>query len=242
MRDYGLIVKRTPILGHALDEPEEPDEWAEIDEVDLYIDDKTLHVADPLEPLNRVMFHFNDKVYFWVFKPVSKGYRFVVPTPIRTGVQNFFYNLAAPIRFVNCLLQGKSESAGAELSRFMFNTTVGILGFGNPAKRYPELNPQAEDLGQTLGHHGIGNGFYIVWPLLGPSTLRDTLGKVGDVFVTPVNYIPPAEAPMAISLYEKVNSTSFRIGDYETLKEAAIEPYTALRDAYIQNRQKKVSE
>ncbi|GAJ08020.1 unnamed protein product, partial [marine sediment metagenome] len=119
---------------------------------------------------------------------------------------------------------------------------VGVLGFGDPAERWDELNTSEEDLGQTLGTYGIGHGFYIVWPFLGPSTLRDSIGMIGDSFLDPVSYVSPTEAYLEVRATETVNKTSFQIGDYESLKEAAIDPYVALRDAYIQNRKKKVEE
>jgi len=204
--------------------------------------EEVVHVADPLSPWNRAMFHFNDKLYFWLLKPLSRGYKAVIPTPVRSGVKNFFHNITMPIRMVSCLLQGKGRAASAELSRFLINSTVGVLGFGNPAKRWPELNPSEEDLGQTLGSYGIGNGFYIVWPILGPSTMRDSVGMVGDWFLSPVSCVDSTEAYLEIRGVEIVNETSFKIGDYESLKEAAIDPYVALRNAYIQHRKKKVEE
>jgi len=204
--------------------------------------EEVVKVADPLSPWNRAMFHFNDKLYFWLLKPLSRGYRAVIPTPVRSGVKNFFRNITMPIRMVSCLLQGKGRAASAELSRFLINSTVGVFGFGNPAKRWPELSPSEEDLGQTLGRYGIGNGFYIVWPVLGPSTLRDSVGMVGEWFLDPVSYVHPTEAYLEIWTLDKVNETSFRIGDYESLKEAAIDPYVAFRNAYIQYRKKKVEE
>ena len=204
--------------------------------------EEAVHVADPLSPWNRAMFHFNDKLYFWLLKPLSRGYKAVIPTPVRSGVKNFFHNIAMPIRMVSCLLQGKGRAASAELSRFLINSTVGVLGFGNPAKRWPELNPSAEDLGQTLGRYGIGNGFYIVWPILGPSTVRDSIGMVGDWFLDPVSYVESTETYVELWTFKNVNETSFKIGDYESLKEAAIDPYVALRNAYIQHRKKKVEE
>jgi len=200
------------------------------------------YVADPIEPFNRAMFHFNDKLYFWVLKPVAKGYRTVFPRVIRTGIQNFFTNLTMPIRLVGCLLQGKGNAAGFEFSRFLVNTTVGVLGFGNPAKDFPELNPHEEDFGQTLGSYGIGNGFYIVWPFIGPSTLRDSIGNLGDFFLNPVSYVQPLEVYLGVRSVDAVNETSFRIGDYEAVKEAAFSPYEAFRNAYIQHRKKKIRE
>ena len=201
-----------------------------------------VHVADPIEPFNRAMYHFNDKFYFWVLKPVARGYRYLVPTPLRTGVRNFFSNLITPVRLVNCILQGKFYSAGTEVTRFVLNSTAGMLGFADPAHNYPLLKAKEEDLGQTFGTYGMGNGFYIVWPFLGPSTLRDSIGMAGDLFLNPVAYVRPTEAAFGIGAFQKVNATSFHIGDYEAIKEAALDPYSAIRDAYIQNRMKKIKE
>jgi len=212
------------------------------DDLDFFGVEEVAKVADPLAPWNRAMFHFNDKLYFWVLKPVARGYRAVIPTPVRSGVKNFFHNLTTPVRMAGCILQGKGRAASAELTRFLINSTVGVLGFGNPAKRWSELNPGEEDLGQTLGTYGIGNGFYIVWPVLGPSTLRDSVGMVGDWLLKPTSYVRPTEASVEIWAAEKVNGVSFQIGDYESLKEAALDPYVSVRDLYIQYRMKKVKE
>ncbi|MFO7970507.1 MAG: VacJ family lipoprotein [Desulfobacterales bacterium] len=207
---------------------------------DEFEEDK-VQVADPLSPWNRAMFHFNDKLYFWVTKPVARGYKAVAPDFIRTGVKNFFRNITTPIRLVNCMLQAKGKAAAIEFSRFFVNTTIGVLGFGSPADKYPKLAPpDSEDLGQTLGNYGLGNGFYLVWPILGPSTLRDSIGRAGDFFLDPVSYVEPAEASMGIRAFDTVNNTSFRIGDYESLKKSAIDPYTALRDVYLQVRENKI--
>lgn len=222
---------------------EDSDDDFSDDELDLFDDEfeeDKVQVADPLAFWNRAMFHFNDKFYFWILKPVAKGYRAAIPSPVRIGARNFFTNLTTPIRLVNCILQWKWQAANAESVRFLLNSTVGVLGFGNPAKKYPKLNPSEEDSGQTLGAYGIGNGFYIVWPFLGPSTLRDSVGLVGDFFLNPVFYVQPVEAAVGIKAYEIVNETSFKIGDYESLKKAAINPYDALRDVYIQHRKSKV--
>ena len=199
-----------------------------------------IQVADSLRVINRAMFVFNDKAYYWVLKPVARGYRAVTPEIARKGIRNFFFNLGMPIRFASCILQGKGKAATGEMGRFIVNTTVGVLGFGNPAARYPFLNPDAEDLGQTLGRYGIGNGIYIVWPILGPSTLRDSVGDAGDWFLSPVSYVDPALAEYGIKAGEMINDTSLRIGEYESLKDAAIDPYSAFRDAYLQYREEKV--
>jgi phospholipid-binding lipoprotein MlaA len=215
----------------------------EFDQFDDEFETDEVRVADPLALLNRGIFHFNDKLYFWILKPVAKGYRAVVPETARVGVQNFFSNLLTPVRLANCLFQGKIGAAGAELGKFVVNTTEGILGFRNAAQQYPGLNPGKEDLGQTLATYGIGNGFYIVWPILGPSTLRDTLGLLGDLFLNPVAYyVDSPGAYIGIRAYDILNNTSLRIGDYESIKEASPEPYVAIRNGYIQFREKLIAE
>ncbi|UCD33911.1 MAG: VacJ family lipoprotein [Desulfobacterales bacterium] len=130
---------------------------------------------------------------------MAKGYKAITPEFFRIGVKNFFRNITTPIRLTNCLLQGKTDSATVEFSRFLANTLVGVLGFGSPADKHPELaSPDAEDLGQTLAVYGFGNGFYVVWPVFGPSTLRDSMGMAGDWFLNPINYIDPAEITYAL--------------------------------------------
>jgi phospholipid-binding lipoprotein MlaA len=224
----------------ALTEEEEALFEDDLDAWDEEQEDEIATVADPLEWFNRAMFHFTDKLYFWILKPVASGYRAVTPKEMRIGVDNFFTNLGAPVRLTNCILQGEIESAEAELAKFLYNITIGVLGFGNPARKHPKLNPDPEDFGQTLATYGIGDGFYIFWPILGPSTLRDSLGRAGDYFLSPPSYVNPAELSIAVNAYDRVNATSLRIGDYEALRRAAIDPYEALRNGYIQLRQSRI--
>jgi phospholipid-binding lipoprotein MlaA len=200
-------------------------------------------IADPLEPFNRAMFQFNDKLYFWVLKPVAQGYGKVVPERARVSMSNFFSNLTTPIRFVNCLLQANLSGAATELGRFLVNTIWGIGGLMDPAaSKDIDLAKQAGDFGQTLGVYGLGQGFYINWPIFGPSSPRDTVGMVGDFFLHPFTYFISAwDTSVGIRAYEKVNTTSLSIGDYESLKEAAIDPYVAVRDAYVQYRLKQIN-
>jgi phospholipid-binding lipoprotein MlaA len=211
------------------------------DELDNGDQPPPYHVRDPLSGFNRVIFHINDNLYYGVMRPVTAAYKALIPATLRTGLMNFFHNLTSPLRIVNCLLQGKGEAADHELVRFAMNSTIGVLGFGNPAKKYPELEPSGEDLGQTLGSWGIGNGFYLVLPVLGPSTLRDSVGLLGDHFMSPVTYIRPEETSWEVWAGEKVNTLSFYLGDYESLRDAALDPYEAFRDAYLQHRYKELS-
>jgi len=193
-------------------------------------------VADPLEGFNRAVFVFNDKIYMYGLRPIAKGYARVVPTFARRGVKNFFNNLFFPIRFVNDLLQGKGEAAGMEFSAFFINTTLGFGGLNDFAQKYVGIRLQDEDFGQTLGSYGIGNGFYLMLPVLGPSSLRDAVGRAGDSLINPVNYAQPWELSWGGRGLETVNGASFHIGEYEAFKKASIDPYTAMRNAYIQNR------
>jgi phospholipid-binding lipoprotein MlaA len=218
---------------------------AEYLEEDVF-EDEQVTIADPIYVWNKGMYYFNDKFYFWIMKPVSVTYGKVVHEDLRVLVNNFFYNLATPVRLVNDLLQLKMKKAGNELVRFAVNTTVGVGGLGDIAQAEFDIQRHDEDFGQTLGSYGIGNGFYIVWPLLGPSSVRDTVGLVGDWFLDPLLYHDEVgihrDTAIGLTVFDKVNATSFRIGDYEALKDAAIDPYEMLKDAYIQYRKKKVDE
>ncbi len=213
--DFGLI-----------DEPNEPE----------------ISVPDPLEGLNRLMFGINDVFYIWIMEPCAKACKAVIPEPVRIGIRNFFNNLATPARLVNCLLQGKGNAAGRELHRFAINTTVGILGIGDPALEKYDLASAEEDLGQTLAVYGFDNGFYLVLPLLGPTTLRDGFGMFGNQFLNPIRYVEPVEASVGISTGRGINSATFRIGEYGSLKADALDPYIAIREVYIQYRNKKIQE
>lgn len=210
--------------------------------IDEFEETPEVLVRDPLAPFNRLMFSFNDKLLLWGIKPISTGYRAITPTVMRKGVSNFFNNLKTPVRLVSSLLQGKMKGAGSEVGRFVINTTIGVLGFGDPAERWFDLHPSDEDLGQALGAWGVGNGWYIVWPFFGPSTVRDSANIPGYFYLNPVGYVKPFRLSLGISAFEILNDASFDISDYETLKASALDPYTFIRDLYIQSRAKKVSE
>jgi len=201
-------------------------------------------IPDPLEPINRVSFQFNDKLYFWLLRPMAKGYGTIVPLGVRKGIKNFIHNLAFPVRFINCILQGKFRGAADEITAFLVNSTVGVGGFVDVVSHSKTLKIRThdEDLGQTLGRYGIGHGIYIVWPFLGPSSLRDTIGLIGDGFLDPKNYIlKEFKENVGLRAYKEINDTSLRLGEYEDLKESALDPYISIRDAYYQYRKKEVS-
>jgi len=193
-------------------------------------------VSDPLEPWNRSMFTFNDKLYFWVLKPTIKGYNWVVPEAARKSVRNFFLNLEMPTRFVSSLFQAQIQSMSIELARFTINSTIGVAGFFDVAKSTFHIEPQTKDIGQTLGKYGVGEGLYFVWPFIGPSTARDTSGAIVELFLTPWRIVNPAVAAATIGTYDYFNRASIDAIEYEELIYSSVEPYAALKNSYIQYR------
>ena len=201
-------------------------------------------VPDPLEGWNRVVFSVNDKLYLYVLQPAARGYAAAIPREIRTGLKNVFTNLGYPIRMVNCMLQGKFDRAARETGAFLLNSSVGGLGLLDVAKTMPELNaPQPrEDTGQTLGHWGLPQGLYLVWPVVGPSTLRDSLGRVGDYFLNPLSFVDPSWLGTSLKIGDRINTQSFNPDEYEELKQGALDPYTSFQDGYLQYRRKQVQQ
>ena len=216
-------------------EEEDPEDWLEPMEEEEPI-------PDPLEPMNRVFFKFNDILYLWVFDPVGTVYAKILPDAARVCVRNFFSNLYMPIRAANCLLQGKFEGFGKELVRFVVNSTAGFMGFQDVAKIALKWDKQDEDFGQTLAFYGIGPGFYLNLPVLGPSNLRDAIGWVGDQFVNPLDIFGEGWVfNLAMRGYDWVNSTSLRLGEYQSFKKAALDPYVAMREAFWQYRKNQIA-
>jgi phospholipid-binding lipoprotein MlaA len=214
----------------------EEDDWLDEDSWNDEWEDEEL-IADPLEPLNRLFFHFNDKLYYWVLKPVARVYSGVFPEEMQIAVRNFFDNLRAPARAVNCLLQGRMRNSSQEVVRFALNSTAGILGFGDFARDVLGLDSSHEDTGQTLGYYGAGGWFYINWPFLGPSNFRDSIGMVGDAYLHPFIFLDVDwEVTAGAWVLEKVNYTALTLGDYELFTETALDPYAAVKDAYQQYR------
>jgi len=214
------------------------------DDAYLWDDQEDLVISDPIEPFNRGMFWFNDKLYFYLLKPVARVYR-VVPVPARESVSRAFSNLGTPVRFVNATLQLKLKKAGTELGRFVINSTLGILGLFDPA-RSMGLKKHDEDFGQTMGHYGAGTGFYLVLPVFGPSNLRDGLGKLVDNLVDPITspyYVKlKPEEEIGLKVYDQINALSLDKDTYEGIKRDALDPYLFVRNAYMQRRAAKVKE
>jgi phospholipid-binding lipoprotein MlaA len=234
--DDAVLTKSDPaILESKKTKKKVPQAIRDLEEADQEI------VADPIEPVNRVMFDFNDKVYFVAMKPFYGAYNSVLPEEVRTAGRNFFDNLAMPVRFVSCFIQIRPKCAGVELARFGINSTIGMAGLFDMAAKEPFImKPQDADIGLAFGHYGIGEGLYLVLPFLGPSSLRDTAGMVADSYLTPTSYLVPFYVPISISAANMVNRGSLQYTEYEELKKASIDPYVAMKDAYIQYRRGKI--
>lgn len=199
-------------------------------------------IADPLEPLNRVFYTVNDKLYFWLMKPLATGYEKIVPEPGRLGIRNMFDNVGMPKRFVNCVLQGKVKESGRELGRFGLNSTFGFLGWNDVAGKCLDIKRQDEDTGQTLGVWGMDGMMSLTLPVFGPSNVRDTVGLVGDSILDPLSYIPNLWVRLGLNAEKRVNNLSLALGEYEKTKVGAIDHYLALRNMYEQYRDRKIGE
>ncbi len=190
---------------------------------------------DPIEGFNRAMFAFNEGLDTVLIKPVAQGYDAVLPTPVRTGVTNFFGNIADLFIGVNNLLQGKPDQAASDLGRVLINSTVGILGIFDVATG-AGLEKHEEDFGQTFGRWGVGDGAYVVIPVFGPRTVRDTAGLVLDVAADPVgnvDHVPTRNSLLALRLID--NRADLLPAD-KVIEEAALDKYTYIRDGYLQRR------
>ena len=225
------------------DEEAVEDEDDEDYEDDDEYDDDVVQINDPLFRLNHEFYLFNDAMYVGFIRPAAKAYNTVIPEEIRLSVKNFFYNLRFPIRFVNCLLQAKGAKAMDEFATFFLNSTVGFAGIQTPASYYESLPPSPEDLGQTLGVWGADDGFFIMFPILGPSSLRDSARFIDSIFLDPISWLDlDWQTKYAILAYDKFNEISFDIDDIDAMKAAVLDPYVAIRDAYVEHRNKLIAE
>lgn len=189
---------------------------------------------DPYESFNRGVYKFNDALDRGILKPVARGYQTVVPRPVRIGVGNFFTNLETPTVMINDALQGKLRDSATDLGRFVLNTTVGVGGLLDPATRLG-LDKNDADFGQTLGVWGVHPGPFLELPLFGPSDVRDLPGKVVDSYTNPKQYVRNTWVKYGLTGLSLVNTRAGLLPYDETLKNV-YDPYTFIRDAYLQHR------
>jgi len=194
--------------------------------------------TDPLEPVNRAVYTFNETADRYVLRPVAKGYDKVMPGFARTGVSNFFDNLGYPTVILNDLLQLKGQMLAQDFCRFVLNTTFGIGGLIDVATP-GGLPANDEDFGQTLGYWGLGEGWYLMLPLLGPSNNRDLVGRVGDGAVSPLYYVDETEVTIPLGVLNAVDDRARLLGADRFL-EQQLDRYVFVRTIYLQNRQNKV--
>lgn len=200
-------------------------------------------VYDPIEPVNRAIFQVNEAADFLVVRPVAETYRQVVPDPLKDMVTNVLRNLRTPVIVLNQLLQGDWQGAEVAATRFFLNSTVGVLGlvdiagYGNP-----ELAYESEDFGQTLSVWGVGDGPYLVLPLLGPSNLRDTAGRVVDTASDPLTYTLTDDASLARTLVGAIDARSQLLDPLDEVRRSSLDYYAAVRSLYIQGRDGEIRE
>lgn len=196
---------------------------------------------DPWEKLNRPIFSFNDKLDVYVLEPAAKGWDFVVPARAQGALSDAFANARFPVDFTNALLQGKPADAGATLGRFLLNSSLGMAGLFDVAGA-AGLPGREEDFGQTLGVWGLGNGPYLVLPVLGPATIRDACGRAVDSPMRVWPFFVGTIPSLAITATEAVNWRARNIESIRDLKHGAFDYYTLVRNAYLQNREAEVAD
>jgi phospholipid-binding lipoprotein MlaA len=210
-------------------------------------------VSDPWESFNRKMHAFNEFFLRYAIQPLARGWQFLTPAFLREGLNNFFHWAYTPGRLVNNLAQAKFKGAAKETVGFLINGTAGMLGFYDAAKDIFSLERTNEDSDQTLGKWGLPEGPYVVWPFIGPNTVRGTFGFVGDLFLQPQTVIVPVYIKpetlwvngaiiAGVYSFRAINRTSLDVDQYDNLTKDAIDPYAFLRDIYLQNTRKNVAD
>lgn len=195
----------------------------------------TTNPRDPLEPVNRVVYQFNEGVDTAIFRPLAEGYRFIVPQFLRNSIANFFSNINDILVCLNNLLQGKLTDALSDFGRVVMNSTLGFAGLFDIATEVG-MEKHNEDFGQTLGRWGVGGGPYLVLPLLGPSTLRDAVGRFVDAKADPLGYLNDIRWRNSLYGTRFISDRTNLLDTTKILETAALDPYEFVRDAYLQRR------
>ena len=200
-------------------------------------------IYDPLEPVNRAIFSFNNVADRIVLEPIAKGYK-KLPSPLQSGINNFLSNLRAPLVVVNQLLQGQGENAIQSSGRFIVNSTVGVFGLFDVAEKIG-LEEKEEDFGQTLATWGVGEGFYIVLPLFGPSNTRDATGMALTMITDPINAYAVTEGEAWLvptrTAINAIDQRSQIIDEVNALRDNSVDYYAAVRSSYYQNRKAAIN-
>lgn len=242
-----------PALGAEAEVPPPADPAAEVDldaGVDLdtesdvaeeYPAELGAAVPDPIEPLNRRFFAFNDQIDQYLLVPVTNAYRFVVPAPIRMCVRRTFRNIRSPVYFVNNLLQLRFQDAAETLGVFVLNSTAGVGGLFDPAAEVG-WEQHTSDFGQTLGVYSVPSGPYLVIPLLGPSTLRDSVGDLVDRAFDPFTYFFGMGGLIFLGTSSGFVTREANSEAIQALRSSSVDYYAAMRSAFTQNRESRIAE
>jgi len=197
--------------------------------------------SDPLEPFNRAMYTFNDVFDRALLKPLATGYRYVIPSPVRRGVGNFFNNLRAPTTFINDLLQGKPSRARQTLDRFLLNSSIGLFGLIDIATPLGKPSHE-EDYGQTLAVWGVPSGPYLVLPFLGPSTVRDSIGKIPEFYIADPLWDPGNLTVTVTRFGLRLIDLRSKLLGIDRILQMQVDPYLFLRETYLQQRSAQISD
>ena len=214
-----------------------------------FIAPKSEAAEECFEGVSRSIFKFNQGFDNVILEPIAKGYN-KLPTPIKNGTSNFTSNIATLLSIPNSLLQGNLKQVGHSTGSFLINSTVGILGILNPAEKMG-LKPHKEDVGQTLGAYGVGPGCYLVLPILGPSTARDSFGLIADTFIDPFAHVTIRENELfgisgnSLDYFSVKGTTAidFRADNdknYESLEKNSLDFYSSIKSVYLQDRENKI--
>jgi phospholipid-binding lipoprotein MlaA len=211
----------------------QPLEEVVVHDTRLHLDETDMEDYDPWEPFNEKMFNFNYKLDRYMIKPVAKVYNEIVLDGEKQAIHNAYNNVAMPKRFVNSLLQGKFNGAGREFSRFVINTTLGVGGLADVAKYQFHVEQSDENTGKTFEHYGAGPGPYLVLPFLSPLTVRNAVGYAFDLALDPMSYVLPLAGSFGKITDDNVNNRALNLDRYESVEEATIDLYSAVRNAYL---------
>jgi phospholipid-binding lipoprotein MlaA len=259
MDERDLIVKRTPrcvlavtialiltgtcplLLSRAAAQPLEEvvvhDTKLKLDDADTDTED-----YDPWEAFNEKMFNFNYKLDRYVIKPVAKIYNEIVLDGEKQAIHNAYDNVAMPRRLINSLLQKKFKGAGRELARFLINSTLGVGGLADVAKYQFHLEKSDEDTGQTFGYYGVGPGPYLVLPFSSPLTVRDAIGYLFDLALDPLTYTLTVIPAVGKKTEEIINERAINLDTFQSVEEATLDLYSAVRNAYLTRRKQQIAE
>ena len=215
----------------------------------LFLSSQAKAADECFEKVSRAVFKFNMVFDNAILEPIAKGYS-RLPKPIRSGTSNFTSNIATLLSIPNNILQGNFKQLGHSAGSFAINSTIGILGFFNPAEKMG-LEPHQEDVGQTLGTYGVGPGCYFVLPILGPTTARDSIGLLADTFIDPFAHVTIREKELfgasgnVLDYYSVkgtglVNFRSDNITNFDSLEKNSLDLYSSFKSVYLQDRENKI--